>query len=380
TLFPYTTLFRSNFVSGDGVSASYTRAAGETVAGGPYHITATLSSTVADALDNYTITNAGNDFTISKRLATWTTNANSKTYGDADPSPLTTGSGSNFVSGDGVSASYTRAAGETVAGGPYHITATLSSTVADALDNYTITNAGNDFTISKRLATWTTNANSKTYGDADPSPLTTGSGSNFVSGDGVSASYTRAAGETVAGGPYHITATLSSTVADALDNYTITNAGNDFTISKRLATWTTNANSKTYGDADPSPLTTGSGSNFVSGDGVSASYTRAAGETVAGGPYHITATLSSTVADALDNYTITNAGNDFTISKRNATWTTNASSKTYGDADPSPLTTGSGSNFVSGDGVSASYTRAAGETVAGGPYHITATLSSTVAD
>jgi hypothetical protein len=360
------------FLASDGVTATYARAAGETVAGGPYHITATLSATPMGALNNYTITNAGADFTINKRAATWTTSAASKTYGDADPSPLTTGLGSNFVAADAVNATYTRAPGETVAGGPYHITATLSSSVANALDNYTITNAGASFTINKRLATWTTNPSNKTYGDADPSPLTTGNGTNFVAADGVSALYSRAAGETVAGGPYHITATLSATVANALDNYTVTNTGADFTINKRLATWSTNPSSKTYGDADPSPLTSGSGTNFISTDGVTATYARAAGETVTGGPYHITATLASTVTGALDNYTITNNGADFTINKRNATWTTNPGSKTYGDADPSPLTTGSGSNFVAADNVAATYARAPGETV--GSYHITATL------
>src|SRR5207249_1482417 len=158
-----------------------------------------------------------------------------------------------------------------------------------------------------------TNPASKTYGDAEPSPLTTGSGSNFLAADGVSASYSRAAGETVAGSPYHITATLSATVAGALANYTITNTGANFTINARTATWTTNPNSKTYGNAEPSPLTTGSGTGFLVGDGVGASYSRTAGETVAGSPYHITATLSATVAGALANYTITNAGADFTI-------------------------------------------------------------------
>src|SRR5207244_4037705 len=149
------------------------------------------------------------------------------------PPIFTTGSGSGFVVADGVSASYSRASGETVAGSPYHITATLSATVAGALGNYDITNAGADFTINKKAATWTTNANSKTYGYADPSPLTTGSGSGFVAADGVSASYSRASGETVAGSPYHITATLSATVAGALANYDITNAGADFTINKK---------------------------------------------------------------------------------------------------------------------------------------------------
>ena len=112
----------------------------------------------------------------------------------------------------------------------------------------------------------------------------------------------------MAGNPYHITATLSATVSGALDNYTITNTGADFTINKGLATWTTQPASKTYGDADPNPLTTGSGNNSIASDGVTATYSRVAGETVAGNPYHITATLSATVVGALDNYTITNAG------------------------------------------------------------------------
>ena len=56
-----------------------------------------------------------------------------------------------------------------------------------------------------------------------------------------------------------------------------------FAINMRPATWTTTDNSKTYGDADPSLLTTGSG-DFLVADNVTATYSRAAGETVAGGP------------------------------------------------------------------------------------------------
>src|SRR5207248_66093 len=151
--------------------ATYSRAPGETVAGGPYHISATLSPAAAAA--NYNITNDGAKFTINTRPATWTTNNNSKTYGDSDPTPLTTGSG-DFLAADGVTASYSRAAGETVLGGPYHITAAL--TPSAVLSNYAITNAGASFTINTRPATWTPNNNSKTYGDSDPTPLTTGSG------------------------------------------------------------------------------------------------------------------------------------------------------------------------------------------------------------
>src|SRR2546422_5484892 len=65
------------------------------------------------------------------------------------------------------------------------------------------------------------------------------------------------------------------------------------------------------------------------------------------------------------------------MNNRSATWTTTAASKTYGDSDPSPLTAGSGSNFVAGDGVTATYSRAAGGNASPPTYHITADRKST---
>src|SRR5439155_12682001 len=137
---------------------TYSRTAGETVTGGPYTISATLSP--AGVLVNYTITYNTANFTINARRATWATTSNSKTYGDPDPTPVTTGSGT-FLAGDNVTATYSRAAGETVLGGPYHITATFAA--AAVLSNYTITNAGASFAITARAATWTTTGNGKTY-------------------------------------------------------------------------------------------------------------------------------------------------------------------------------------------------------------------------
>ena len=125
------------------------------------------------------------------------------------------------------------------------------------------------------MPTWTTNAASKAYGDPDPSPLTTGSGSNFVAADGVTATYSRVAGGNASPPTYHITATFA-TVPGALNNYNITNTGAEFTIDKRSATWTTNPNSKVFGAPDPVPLTTGSsvavgpGTGFLAADMVTA--------------------------------------------------------------------------------------------------------------
>src|SRR5205807_5771864 len=84
-------------------------------------------------------------------------------------------------------------------------------------------------------------------------------------------------------------------------------------------------------------------------------------------PSHtITACYSPTGIYLASNGSVTQ-----TVNKANATWTTDTASKTYGAADPVPLTTGSGTGFLFSDNVTASYSRAPGETVAGSPYHIT---------
>ena len=127
------------------MTATYSRTAGETVAGSPYTISATLSP--AGVLSNYNITYNTANFTITRGPASVTPNAASKTYGDADPA--FTGTLSGFLAADGVTATYSRTAGETVAGSPYTISATLSP--AGVLSNYNITYNTANFTITRGL-------------------------------------------------------------------------------------------------------------------------------------------------------------------------------------------------------------------------------------
>ncbi len=87
----------------------------------------------------------------------------------------------------------------------------------------------------------------KTYGDAEPT--LTGVLTGFLPADAVTAVYSRAAGETVAGSPYTISAVLSP--AGVLGNYDITYNTANFTITPKAASVTPNAASKTYGDAEP---------------------------------------------------------------------------------------------------------------------------------
>ncbi len=175
----------------------------------------------------------------------------------------------------------------------------------------------------------------------------------------MTATYSRTAGETVAGGPYTISATLSP--AGVLGNYDDHLQHRQLHDHTKAASVTPNAASKTYGDADPA--LTGTLSGFLAGDGVTATYSRTAGETVAGGPYTISATLSPAACSATTTITYNTAS--FTITTKAASVTPNAASKTYGDADPA--LTGTLTGFLAADGVTATYSRAAGETVAGGP-------------
>lgn len=105
-----------------------------------------------------------------------------------------------------------------------------------------------------------------TYGN--PDPVLTGTLTGFLTGDGVTAAYSRTAGETVAGSPYTISATLSP--AAVLGNYEITYNTADFTINRKRLDITANNQTKNYGDTfsfTGSEFTTGAG-QLVVGDSV----------------------------------------------------------------------------------------------------------------
>src|SRR5262249_258375 len=163
---------------GDNVIATYSRTPGETVAGSPYLITATLSAT--GLLTNYSITYNTANFTITRAPASVTPNAASKQYGAQDP--VLTGTLTGFLATDGVYATYSRTPGETVEGGPYQIYATLEP--ASVLSNYSITYNTAPFTIGGVPLTITANNATKLQGQANPAFTATYSG--FRDGDTVS--------------------------------------------------------------------------------------------------------------------------------------------------------------------------------------------------
>jgi filamentous hemagglutinin family protein len=245
--------------------------------------------------------------------------------------------------------------------------------------------AGNavNFTINKAHLTVTAADASRAYGAANPSLTATVSG--FVNNEtlatsgvtGTGSATTTAIATTGAG-----TATITAGVGTlSATNYDFTNLVNGtLTINKAHLTVTADNATKTYGDANPSFTTTVSG--FVNGQNLGSSGVTGAGSatstattTTGAGTATITAG-AGTLAAA--NYDFTNlVDGTLTINKAHLTVTANATSKIYGDANPSLTTTVSGfvnSETLATSGVtgSASVTTTATTTTGVGTATITA--------
>jgi hypothetical protein len=298
-------------VTGSGLGQALTVSYKDNVDAG----TATASASYTESA-NYLGSSDSETFTIGKRAITVTADAQSKTYGDADPAltyKVTTGS---LANANDLSGSLTRVAGQDV--GTYAI---QQGTLAGS-GNYTLTFVGANLTIEKRAITVTADAQGKTYGDADPAltyKVTTGS---LANANDLSGSLTRVAGQDV--GTYAIQrGTLS-----ANSNYALTFVGANFTITKRAIEVTAANKTKVYGDADPALTYTITSGTLAAGDSLSGSLTRVAGQDV--GTYAIQrGTLS-----ANSNYSFTFVGADFTITKRAITVTADSHTKLLGAADP----------------------------------------------
>ena len=391
-------------------SGSLTRVAGETVvAPGP---TYAISQGSLAANGNYSVTSFTNsNLTIQPRTITLTADAQTKMYGNNDPTLTFTVGGPNGLAnnaGIGVvdsnatvfSGSLTRVAGETVvAPGP---TYAISQGSLAANGNYSVTSFTNsNLTIQPRTITLTADAQTKMYGNNDPTLTFTVGGPNGLAnnaGIGVvdsnatvfSGSLTRVAGETVvAPGP---TYAISQGSLAANGNYSVTSFTNsNLTIQPRTITLTADAQTKMYGNNDPTLTFTVGGPNGLAnnaGIGVvdsnatvfSGSLTRVAGETVvAPGP---TYAISQGSLAANGNYSVTSFTNsNLTIQPRTITLTADAQTKMYGNNDPTLTFTVGGPNGLAnnaGIGVvdsnatvfSGSLTRVAGETVvAPGPTY-----------
>ncbi|HJQ57429.1 MAG TPA: MBG domain-containing protein, partial [Vineibacter sp.] len=200
----------------------------------------------------------------------------SRQYGDANPTvntPLRLISGT-LNGGDTVANILTAASTTTTwgAGSPpaatanvgsygYTVSATGSLAITAGQGNGVFINTtpqAGTLSVTAAPLTVTANAQTKVYGNADPTLTFAATG--FKNGETsavLTGALSRAAGETVAGGPYAINqGTLAGT------NYTITYTGANLTITAAPLNVVAAAKTKVYGDADPALTYTATGFKF----------------------------------------------------------------------------------------------------------------------
>ncbi len=244
----------------------------------------------------------------------------SKTYAASDPSLTASITSGSLRGGDTLNiTSITRAAGENAT--TYTITInTLTITDGSAVDVtalYDVTKTTGTFTINKYAITVTADAQGKTYGASDPSPLSWQTTSGTLQGsDTFTGVLARAAGEPAAAYAINV-GTLAISDGNSGNNYTLTFVPADFTITTRAITITAANKSKLVDDADPALTASVTSGALQFSDALSGALTRAAGETA--GTYAITqgtlTVTSSPHAGNAANYAITFVPGVLTISE-----------------------------------------------------------------
>jgi hypothetical protein len=338
------------------------------------------STTTVDCSGTFTYDGAAHGCT-----ATWTSTG---ADGNGGAASVDTYAGRNTTS-YGPSASAPTGAGDYTANGSF-----------GGDTNHTGSNDSADFSIGLRRLDITATDQAKTYGETFTfagTEFTTGA-NQLVTGDSVTTVTLMSAGAaataTVAGSPYSITPSVA--LGAGLANYDIHYhlAPTGLALGLRDLDITATDQTKTYGATflfAGTEFSTGPG-QVVNTDGVTSVSLTSAGApgtaSVVGSPYAITP--SDAVGSGLANYDIHyhDAPTGLTVGPATLTFDAVASSKTYGDAEPTLTATLSG--FKNGEtdaGLrllgdltgSASCSRVAGETVASSPYAISCTQGSLLA-
>ena len=362
-------------------SSSYTISSVATGDAGSYDVVVTNGCGSA--------TSSAATLTVNKYTLTVTPDAQTKEYGEADPSPFTF-QYSGFVGGDTASVIDT-APTCGVAGAHVNVASYTIACSGGADNKYTFSYATNTLTVTKATLTVTPDDKSREYGEPNGS-FTVGytgfkNGQTLATSDVTGApvcSSTATATSTVAGSPYPITCTIGTL---ASGNYSFTFAAGELTVTKATLTVTPDDKSREYGEPNGS-FTVGytgfkNGQTLATSDVTGApvcSSTATATSTVAGSPYPITCTIGTL---ASGNYSFTFAAGELTVTKATLTVTPDDKSREYGEPNGS-FTVGytgfkNGQTLATSDVTGApvcSSTATATSTVAGSPYPITCTIGT----
>jgi filamentous hemagglutinin family protein len=288
----------AGLVSGDSLSGSLATSATVATGVGSYGIT---QGSLANS--NYALSYSGANLAITARPLTVTADAQSRVYGEVNPA-LTYTVGGSLVNGDSLTGALATSATVATGVGSYGI----AQGNVTASSNYALSYTGANLAITARPLTVTADAQSRIYGDVNPALTYTIGGSGLVNGDSLSGSLATGATPTSGVGSYGIT---QGSVA-ASSNYALSYSGANLAITARPLTVTADAQSRVFGDANPTLTYTVGALGLVNGDTLAGSLSTVATSTSVAGPYAIT---QGTLINALNpNYAIGYAGATLVVS------------------------------------------------------------------
>ena len=324
---PTLTYVSSGLVNGDTLSGLLATTASTTSNVGNYGIT---QGTLA-ASSNYALNYVGANLAVTAAPLTVTANAQSRIYGNANPTLTYVSSG--LLNGDTLTGALATTATVTSNIGAYAIT---QGTLANS--NYSIAYTGANLTVTAAALTVTANAQTMAYGSAVPALTYVSSG--LVNGDTLSGLLATTATTTSNVGNYGIS---QGTLA-ASANYALSYVGANLTVTAAPLTVTASAQSMVYGSTVPALTYVSSG--LVNGDTLSGLLATTATGTSNVGNYAIT---QGTLA-ASANYALSYVGANLTVTAAPLTVTANAQSRIYGGANPTLTYTATG--LLNGDTLS----------------------------
>ncbi len=326
---PTLTLSYDGFKNGDNESdldtlASVSTSALITSGVGHYAITASGGSD-----DNYEYVYVNGDLQITKATLTVTSQNNTRVYGDSDPTFTFNYTG--FRNGDTVSMIDTKATGTSGTVGNTDVGLYTINGSGAFDDNYTFNyvNSGK-LNITKAMLTATAQNDSRVYGDANPTFTVSYTG--FKNGETQSVIDTKATASSGAGlsdgvGTYVIAASGASD-----NNYNFTYVNGTLNVTKALLTVTANAQSREYGESNPTLTLSYSG--FKNSEGIGVLTSAASGSTSAIATSDVDDYIITVSGGIDDNYDFAYVSGNLAVTKATLTVTSQNANREYGASDP----------------------------------------------
>ena len=314
------------------LTGALSRAAGEDVA------SYAIGQGTLAANSDYTISFTGNSLTITPATLSVAADAQTKVYGQADPTLTYVATGFQFSDNEAsvLTGALSRAAGEDVA------SYAIGQGTLAANSDYTISFTGNSLTITPATLSVAADAQTKVYGQADPTLTYVATGFQFSDNEAsvLTGALSRAAGEDVA------SYAIGQGTLAANSDYTISFTGNSLTITPATLSVAADAQTKVYGQADPTLTYVATGFQFSDNEAsvLTGALSRAAGEDVA------SYAIGQGTLAANSDYTISFTGNSLTITPATLIVTANNTTMVLGG--PVPTFSAYYIGLVNGDTVS----------------------------